>query len=105
MEIEDVIVQSIFPYKTTKNVLIFGGHNSWLTKMKYYVPNANYSEIINNKAISNADIICIQNNCISHSDYYNIMTKAKNNNTEVMYFNFASAKKCALQLYMKMEGQ
>ena len=104
MGIDDLLINSIFPYDPEKNVVVYGGHATWINKMKKLLPGLNYSSVINKDTIKNADIVCIQNNSISHSNYYDIINKAKTANTPIMYFNYAGAKKCALQLYSNLNN-
>ena len=48
--------------------------------------------------IRNADIVWIQNNCISHSQYWSIVKNCKQAGVQMRYFTHASAEKCAKQL-------
>lgn len=48
--------------------------------------------------IRNADVVWIQNNCISHPQYWSIVKNCKLAGVQMRYFAFASAEKCAEQL-------
>ena len=48
--------------------------------------------------VRNADVVWIQNNCISHSQYGNIVKLTRQYGVQLRYFAFASAEKCAEQL-------
>ena len=46
----------------------------------------------------NADIVWIQNNCISHPMFWNVIRYAKQFGVQIRYFTQASAEKCADQV-------
>ena len=48
--------------------------------------------------IRNADVVWIQNNCISHPQYWSIVKNCKLAGVQMRYFGYASAEKCAEQL-------
>lgn len=89
-------------YTPVKRTVIFGGHDSFLKVLKKRVPTAKYVDPSNLKfspyIIKNADIIWIQNNCICHPQYWNIIKYAKHYKTKFMHFNYASVDKCVQQL-------
>ena len=43
--------------------------------------------------IRNADVVWIQNNCISHSQYWSIVKNCKRAGVQMRYFRFASEEK------------
>ena len=90
------------PYETKKRVVIFGGHETFLKQMKRYLPAAKFVDIdnvsFNPDIVRNADVIWIQNNRISHSQFWNVLKEARNYNVQVRYFAFASAEKSAMQV-------
>lgn len=43
-------------------------------------------------------MVWIQNNCISHPQYWRIVKACKVYNVQLRYFAYASAEKCAEQL-------
>lgn len=91
-----------YPYETRKRTVIFGGHDSFLRAIKPMLPNVKFVDA-NNMAfnpdiIRNADVVWIQNNCISHPQYWSIVKNCKLAEVQMRYFGFASAEKCAEQL-------
>ena len=52
----------------------------------------------NPEIIRNEDVVWIQNNCISHPQYWAIVRNCKQAGVQMRYFGFASAEKCAEQL-------
>ena len=90
------------PYETKKRVVIFGGHESFLKQMKRYLPAAKFVDIdnvsFNPDIVRNSDVIWIQNNRISHSQFWNAVKEARNYSVQVRYFTFASAEKSAMQV-------
>ena len=84
------------PYETKKRVVIFGGHETFLKQMKQYLPAAKFVDIdnvsFNPDIVRNADVIWIQNNCISHSQIWNVVKESCNYSVQVRYFAFSSAE-------------
>ena len=94
--------QYAFPYETKKRTVVFGGHDSFLRAIKPLLPNVKYVDARNlsysPEIIRNADVVWIQNNCISHSQYWSIVKNCKLAGIQMRYFAYASAEKCARQL-------
>ena len=90
------------PYETKKRVVIFGGHETFLKQIKQYLPAAKFVDIdnvsFNPDIVRNADVVWIQNNRISHSQFWNVLREARNYSVQVRYFAFASAEKSAMQV-------
>lgn len=90
-----------FPYHTTSKLLSFGGHPSWLKSIRALLPDVRFipsDRQPDETAIRNADAIWLQPNCMSHSDFYKIITIVRNENKPLHYFSWVSAERCALQL-------
>ena len=89
-----------FPYHTTRRILAFGGHDSWLREIKFKVPDVRFmgEDISSPEIIRRADVVWIQTNCIGHKSYYNIIDLARKYDRKVRYFKYASASKCAEQI-------
>lgn len=89
-----------FPYRLSRRVVAFGGHDSWLREIKFKVPDVRFmgENISNAEIIRRADVIWIQTNCIGHAAYYGIINLARRYNRKVRYFQYASAAKCAEQI-------
>ena len=91
-----------YPYETRKRTVIFGGHDSFLRAIKPMLPTVRFVDpgnlTFSAEIIRNADVVWIQNNCISHSQFWNIVKNCKLAEVQMRYFGFASAEKCAEQL-------
>jgi len=90
------------PYETRKRVVIFGGHATYLKQLKGFLPNARFVDVdniaFNPDIVRNADVVWIQNNCISHSQFWNVVKEARQYSVQVRYFAYSSAEKSALQV-------
>ena len=83
--------QSIsFPYQTIKRTVIFGGHHTFLKEIR--------KNAFNVDIIRNADVVWVQTNCISHTQYARILKTVRSYGTQLCYFSCASARKCAVQI-------
>jgi hypothetical protein len=91
-----------YPYETRKRTVIFGGHDSFLRAIKPMLPTVKFVDAsnmaFNPEIIRNADVVWVQNNCISHPQYWSIVKNCKLAGVQMRYFGFASAEKCAEQL-------
>lgn len=94
-----------YPYETLHRTVVFGGHESFLKVIKPLLPTVRFVETENvsfsPEIIRHADVVWVQNNCISHSQYWNIVKYCKLAGVQLRYFAFASAEKCAEQLAME----
>ena len=90
------------PYETQKRVVVFGGHVSFINQLKAYLPKARFVDVdniaFNPDIVRNADVVWIQNNCISHSQFWNVVKEARQHSVQVRYFAYSSAEKSALQV-------
>ena len=93
-------IKTVFPYRLSRRVVAFGGHDSWLREIRFKVPDVRFmgENISNAEIIRRADVIWIQTNCIGHAAYYGIINLARRYNRKVRYFKYASAAKCAEQI-------
>ena len=91
-----------YPYSTRKRTVIFGGHDTFLKAIKPMLPTVRFVDAnnmaFNPEIIRNADVVWIQNNCISHSQYWAIVKNCKLAGIQMRYFGYASAEKCAEQV-------
>lgn len=91
-----------YPYDTVKRTVVFGGHDSFLRAFKPMFRNVRFVDAsnlaYNPDIIRNADVVWIQNNCISHSQFWSVVKNCKLAGVQMRYFGFASAEKCAEQL-------
>ncbi len=92
----------VYPYTTVKRTVVFGGHDSFLRVLRQMLPDVKYVDADNltysPEIIRNADVVWIQNNCISHSQYWSIVKNCKLAGVQMRYFGYAGAEKCAEQL-------
>ncbi len=91
-----------YPYSTRKRTVIFGGHDTFLKAIKPMLPTVRFVDAnnlaFNPEIIRNADVVWIQNNCISHAQYWGVVKNCKLAGIQMRYFGYASAEKCAEQL-------
>lgn len=97
-----VVDESVFPYDVQKETVIFGGHETWLKAIRPMLSgNIRFMDKdinFNVNVIRNAEIVWIQSNAMSHSQYYRIVDVARQYKKPVRYFTYASAAKSALQV-------
>lgn len=95
-----------FPWYTSKKITVFGGHKSWLFKIKKLLPNVRFidtsSQSVNTNVIKTSDVIWLQTNSMAHSDYDTIMNIVRRYDKPLKYFSYASSEKCAIQLVEEM---
>jgi hypothetical protein len=100
--LEKVEKQITYPYSTKKRTVVFGGHDSFLRAFKPLLPDVKFVDTeqygFAPEIIRNADVVWVQTNCISHSQYNNITRVVRQYGIQLRYFGFASAEKCAEQL-------
>ena len=91
-----------YPYRTKKRTVIFGGHDSFLKAIKPMLPEVRFVDAGNlafdPDIVRNAEVVWIQNNCISHSQYWAIVKNCRLAGVQMRYFAYASAEKCAEQV-------
>jgi len=99
---EKAVKEISYPYETRKRTVIFGGHDTFLKAIRPMLPNVRFVDTsvynFSPEIVKNADVVWIQNNCISHPQYWNIVKVARHHSIQVRYFAYASAEKCAEQL-------
>ena len=91
-----------YPYHTKKRTVIFGGHRTFLRELRKMLPGLKYVNIsnygFNVDIIRNAEVVWVQTNCISHTQYARILKTVRSYGTQLCYFSCASARKCAVQI-------
>lgn len=94
-----------YPYETRKRTVVFGGHDTFLKAFRPLLPTVKYVDTaiysFSPEIVRNADVVWIQNNCISHSQYGNIVRLTRQHGIQLRYFAYASAEKCAEQLVIE----
>ena len=92
----------VFPYIPQKRTVVFGGHESFLKTLRRMIPEAKYIDVDNYSfspdIVRNADVVWVQNNYISHSQYGKILSITRQYGIQLRYFTYASAEKSARQL-------
>ena len=98
-----------YPYHTKKRTVVFGGHRTFLRELRKMLPGLKYVNIsnygFNVDIIRNADVVWVQTNCISHTQYARILKAVRTYNIQLRYFSYASARKCADQIVEEDRGQ
>ena len=97
---EEKEIEKSLPYEAKKKSVVFGGHATWLKAIKPMLQNVkfvNEGVQFSIELVRNAEIVWIQSNAISHSEYYKIMDAVRLYNKPCHYFKFSSALKCAKQ--------
>lgn len=94
--------ETVFPYEVRKETLIFGGHDTWEKAIKPMLTgNVRFisKELTFDTAIiRHAEVIWVQTNAMSHTQYYRVVDTSRLYKKPVRYFTNASAEKCALQV-------
>ena len=102
LSLEKTECEYTYPYKPRKRTIIFGGHESWLKALRPLIPEVKFVDIqkyaFNPEIIKNAEVVWIQNNCISHAQYYRIVRICRIASVQLRYFAYEGAMKCAEQL-------
>ena len=101
-EAEAPFDEKLFPYEVQKETIVFGGHETWLKAIRPMLTgNIRFLDKDLNfdiNVIRNAELVWVQTNAISHSQYYRITDAARQCRKPVRYFSQASAAKGALQI-------
>ena len=83
-------------------MVVFGGHRTFLKELRKRMPELKYVNIsnygFNVDIVRNADVVWVQTNCISHTQYSRILKAVRTHNIQLRYFSCASARKCAEQI-------
>ena len=98
-ENKDTSVQ--FPYTVSCRIVIFGGHDTWISCIKPLLSGVRFVSPTakpNVSMILNTDVIWLQTNVMGHSYYNKIVDTARAHDIPVKYFSFSGAEKCAEQL-------
>ncbi len=90
-----------YPYAISKKIISFGGHDAWLKEMRRKLPNVMFiapDSLPNIDLVRHADVVWLQTNCLSHSDFYRIINIVRQNGIPLRYFTNPGPEKCAEQL-------
>ena len=70
--------------------------------MKSLLPGVRFVDVdnlvFNPDIVRNADVIWIQNNYLSHAQFYNVTKEARQYNVQIRYFVYSSSEKSAMQI-------
>ena len=105
IRLEKPAVQIDYPYTVKKRTVIFGGHESWLKVIRPMLPGVKFVDVeqytFSPELIRNADVVWVQSNCISHTQYGRVIKQTRMHGIQLRYFAHGSAEKCAEQLVME----
>jgi len=91
-----------FPYIMKKRTIVVGGHDTFVNVMKKRFPNVRFvstnKRLVSPKIIRQADVILIQNNCVSHSYFNHVVKIASTYKIPVKYFTAAGTTRASQQL-------
>ena len=90
-----------FPYRTTRKIVVFGGHDSWAREMKPKFPDIRFIDrdmMPNPDLIRHADTIWIQTNALAHKHFYIIIDEIRKYGIPLRYFTYSGVVKCAEQI-------
>ena len=94
-----------YPVHLDKRIVICGGHETWVNPLKQMITGdiryLDRYQTITRSALINADEIWIQNNCLSHANFWTCAETARKEKIPLRYFSFASAEKCVEQMLRK----
>lgn len=98
---EPANAQLTFPIAVTKRIVAYGGHPTWLNRIRALLPDVRFIPADIQPHIDlfqHAEEIWIQPNCLSHSAFYKLADYARSKRIPMRYFSYSSAEKCAEQL-------
>ena len=90
-----------FPQRTSKKIVVFGGHPVWYNEIHKKLPDVQFFRHETKPSphmIRNADEIWFQTNALSHKLYYAVMNRTAGYPVKIRYFHSTSATKCAEEL-------
>lgn len=90
----------LFPYRTDRKIVVFGGHDAWAREMKPKFPDIRFIDrdmLPNPDMIRHADEIWIQTNALAHKHFYRIIDEVRKYNIPLRYFTYSGVSKCAEQ--------
>lgn len=97
----DTKTDIVFPYRTTRKIVVFGGHDSWAREMKPKFPDIRFIDrdmMPNPDLIRHADTIWIQTNALAHKHFYIIIDEVRKYGIPLRYFTYSGVVKCAEQI-------
>ena len=97
----DLKTDVVFPYRTARKIVVFGGHDSWVREMKPKFPDIRFIDrdmMPNPDLIRHADTIWIQTNALAHKHFYIIIDEVRKYGIQLRYFTYSGVVKCAEQI-------
>lgn len=98
-ELEEL--ETVFPYNTSKRIVVFGGHDSWTREIRQRLPDVKFVHrdvTPTAELVRAADIVFVQTNCLNHPAYWKIVELCKSYKVKLRYFTKASAEISAKEI-------
>lgn len=95
-----------FPYHTEKNIILFGGFDSFCRSVSEMIPDIRCVPCTTHMDLNlfrNADLVFIQANKISHSSYWTVISTVKKADVPFYHLNTAGPKRCALEMVQEIK--
>lgn len=100
-ESDEISLDTQFPFHTDKKVVLYGGFPVFHKELEKYIPGIRIIEHaahIDVGPVRSADIVFVQINKTSHSNYWNVCDNCRNFEVPFYHLNYASAKRCAVEM-------
>ena len=88
-------------YTPRQRIVICGGHATFVNGLKKKLKKVKYVNAgvkLDPNTIKNSDVVWIQNNCLSHAQYYSIIKYAKQYRKRFIHFTNAGVDRCIEQI-------
>ena len=91
-----------YPYITKKRTILVGGHNTFVNVMKKRFPNIKFVDerkvSVDPRIIRYADVVWLQNNCMCHPQFKNVIRTANLYRVPIKYFAAAGTSRASKQI-------
>lgn len=97
----ETVETSLFPFSTNRKIVLFGGFHSFHLDILKLIPGLRIipsASRIDVTPVRNADIMFIQINNTSHSNYWTVCDAAKAGMVPYYHLNYASPRRCAEEI-------
>lgn len=104
-DIDDGSPDVQFPFYTDKKIVLYGGFPVFHKELEKYIPGirvVEHSAHIDVGPVRSADIVFVQINRTSHSNYWNVCDNCRNFDVPFYHLNYASARRCAVEMVEKI---
>jgi hypothetical protein len=96
-----------FPYKSKRNILVFGTNLKWLKTLNQYVIDITYYEETSKSDYSaklrSADVIWYHPKIKKHANQDKLLKMVRKHKKDLKYFNFKGPKECAKEIILYEE--